>query len=100
MVARRMRRLFLGANRPTNAASTISAPPRMRIVDGDAYPNHSRGRSRRVALLLLLLLLLGRQLRARGGRGRLRPRASLLRDGGEAQCQKESESASGHHQKL
>src|SRR5207253_2035722 len=40
MVARRMRRRFFGANRPTNAAMTTSAAPRMRMVDGDAYPSH------------------------------------------------------------
>jgi len=40
MVARRMRRRFFGANRPTKAAMTTSAAPRMRMVEGDAYPSH------------------------------------------------------------
>src|SRR5438552_4150093 len=45
MVARRMRRRFLGAKRPTNAASTMSAPPRMRTVEGEAYPSHCCARA-------------------------------------------------------
>src|SRR5216683_1892700 len=44
MVARRMRRRFLGAKRPTNAAMTTSATPRMRMVEGEAYPSHCRAR--------------------------------------------------------
>src|SRR5438067_2553323 len=44
MVARRMRRRFLGAKRPTNAAMTTSAAPRMRMVEGEAYPSHCRAR--------------------------------------------------------